>query len=125
MAITNGVSVVSIGDDGRRSVIDGVAISGGREIAFSKAISASQTDLLVPVSFTTANLRSIFLLSDQNLTLKTNSSGSPANTFTITANVPFVWQYQSGVTNPFGTDVTAFYVTNTPALTFKGRILTA
>lgn len=124
MAITHYVTITATSDDNKRSTLSGSAVSGNRETVFSKSVGASQTDLLVPMAFTTANLMSIFLLSDQNMTLETNSGGSPSNTFSLVANVPFVWQYQSGVTNPFSADVTAFYVTNTTALTFKGRILT-
>ena len=125
MAITQYFAVTETGDDNKRTTLTGNAVSGNRVIAISLAVGASQTDLLVPTTFAVANLRSIFLLSTQNMTLETNSGSSPANTFTLTANVPFAWQYQSGITNPFGTDVTAFYVTNTTALTLKGRILTS
>lgn len=57
--------------------------------------------------------KSLMLLSTQNVTLKTNSSGSPAATVSLTANVPKIWSADTGGSNPFGsTDVTSLFVVN-------------
>lgn len=70
------------------------------------------TDLEVDVSFTTAGLTSIFIWSDQDLTIETNSGSEAADEISITANKPFWWYSGCGIDNPFGTNVTAFFVTN-------------
>lgn len=65
--------------------------------------------------FAFADLKSIFILSDKNLTLKTNSSGAPDQTFTIKAGIPFAWSHNSGIANPFDTNVTKFFFVNAGA----------
>jgi hypothetical protein len=40
--------------------------------------------------------KSILLLSTKDVTLKTNSSGSPAATVSLTANVPKIWSADVG-----------------------------
>jgi hypothetical protein len=125
VSATHSITLTSYDDQSRTYSLVGTQISGNREIGVSQAVIAAQTNLLIPMSYLVANLKSIFILSDQNCTIKTNSSGSPQETITLVANVPFVWQYQSGVTVPFAGDVTAWYITNTPALNLKARILTS
>lgn len=125
MAVTHAITVTSADDSGRTLTLTGTAVSSNREIGVSQAIIAAQTNLLVPMSYLVANLKSIFILSDQNCTVKTNSSGAPQETITLVAGIPFVWQYQSGVAVPFAGDVTAWYVTNTLALNLKARILSS
>jgi hypothetical protein len=66
----------------------------------------------VHLDWTNANLQVFYALSDQDLTLKTNSSGSPQDTITLHANKPFVWYKNSGITNPFAGNVTTTYWTN-------------
>ena len=123
MSVNHTASVVSVNDAGIATSLSGPAINGNREVAFSQAVGASQTNLLIPVTYQVANLKSIAIVSDQNCTIKTNSSGSPQETLTLTANSIFLWQYGSGVPIPVAGDVTAWYITNTPALNLKAKIL--
>lgn len=75
-------------------------------------IPASSTNYLVAGSFAFAKVSAVWLYCDAACTLKTNSSGSPAQTFTLAANVPLLWLGASDPrVNPFTADVTAFYVT--------------
>jgi hypothetical protein len=53
-----------------------------------------------------------WLLATNALTIKTNSTGSPDNTFVLTANVPQFWITGISGTNPISVDITAIYVTN-------------
>ena len=123
MSVTHTVMITSVNDAGQAVSLTGATISGNREIAFSQAIAASQTNLLVPVAYTLANLKSLIIVSDQNCTLKTNSSGTPQDTISLTANSALIYQPGTGEPSPFAGDVTAWYITNTPALNLKARIL--
>jgi len=59
-----------------------------------------------------SQLKAIYILSDQNITLETNSGSAPADTLNLLANVPYVWHTGSYFTNLLTTDVTASYWTN-------------
>lgn len=75
--------------------------------------STQQVALAIDVS----QLKGLALLSDQDVTLKTNSSGSPANVFTLAAGVPFLWFYGDPALHDtagtaVSTDVTTLYIVN-------------
>jgi len=66
-------------------------------------------DTLVDVS----GLQGWFLLAvGGNLTLKTNSSGSPDNTITLVDGKAQFWITGTGPDNSLDTDITKWYVTN-------------
>ena len=50
--------------------------------------------------------------SDQDCTVKTNSSGAPANTITLEAGIPYDWHEDEPDAFQLDTDVTALYVTD-------------
>lgn len=79
--------------------------------AFNDAIAASQTNKEIDIAFVRANLKSFVFWADQDLTLKTNSSGSPADTIAYKKNTRFVWSNDEYSAIPFSADVTKFYVT--------------
>lgn len=74
------------------------------------ATANATTHIVNPFVYTA--LQSAYILSTHDLTLKTNSSGSPAQTFVIKAGVPFAWSVNSGITNPFSVTVTSTYWVN-------------
>jgi hypothetical protein len=86
--------------------------SSGQERNMSEAIAISATDALVAFTCDFSQLKSLYIKCDQALTIKTNSSGAPAQTITLAANVPYVWTYGSGITCPITADITALYITN-------------
>lgn len=63
------------------------------------------------------------VVSDQAVTLKTNSSGSPDDTIALTANAPYIWTTSMYDSFQLGTDVTSFYVTNASGSTASVSIL--
>ena len=78
-------------------------------------VAAATSNYLVAMVLDVSQLKSIFLLSDKDVILETNSGGSPADTITLTANVPVSWYVGCGYACPLGTDVTAIYLTNAGA----------
>jgi hypothetical protein len=75
-------------------------------------LTSLQADKEVSAAFTLAALQSIYIYSDQDVTLETNSGSAPGDTFTIKGGKPFVWYKDSGVPNPFTVAVTKFFLTN-------------
>jgi len=115
MAI-NHIAGLSRGGNGNQTV-SGAQQTGTNEPAVQVQLAASTTNQLVAVAFTVASLLSIWITVDQTTTLKTNSTSSPANTFTLSPLAPFFWQASSGISCPFSADVSAIYLTSGTTLT--------
>ncbi len=97
---------------------------GSTEVAIDETYPAGTTDQLQAAAFTVANVQACILYSDKNLTIKTNSSGSPANTINLVAGEPYVWLKSVGIdTLKFTTNVTAFYITCVAAARLQARVL--
>ena len=77
------------------------------------ALTASETNKLVNFVATVANIKMLVMLSDQDVTVKTNNSGSPADTINLKAGVPLFYADSANLTNPLTVNVTALYLTNT------------
>jgi hypothetical protein len=87
-------------------------IEAEEELAIEIAVPGTTTNQQILIAFTIAALKSLFISADAALTLKTNSSGSPANTFTLDSDSGVDWDNQSQLANPITTNVTTMYVTN-------------
>lgn len=105
-----------------------LTFEAGESAKLSKTVSASQDsetnlDVTVPaetddhqvaVEIDVSALESLFLLSDQDVTLETNDGSTPDDTFALKANEPVYWHKDSPLPNPFasGTDVTSLFLSN-------------
>jgi hypothetical protein len=89
-----------------------VTLTGQEENNLGFSLPGSTTNELHSLAFLVAKLVLFLVYSDQDITIKTNSSGSPQETLTIKAGKPFLWYKNSGVTIPFAGNVTAAYFTN-------------
>ncbi len=97
-------------------------INTGSAFELDVAIVASSTDIPLACAIDVSEMKTLFLLATQDMTLETNDGTTPAATVTLKAGIPVVWTSTSGQTNPFGsTNVTGLYVTSTLAGTFKMR----
>lgn len=122
--ITDTISVGVSGTDGRR-VSGSSQESGTTQAAIDTNFASGSTDVLTAAAWTVANTQSLILLSSADLTIKTNSAGSPANTVTLKAGIPLIWRASAGYyANPFTVNVTAFYVTCTAAARLQALVLT-
>lgn len=99
-------------------VIDGITRSQASTITADKrttihtAIANAVTDGLHELAVDVSQVKAVFILSDQDITLETNSGGSPANTLALKANVPYVWFTNKPQALVFTSDITALYITN-------------
>lgn len=108
-------------NDGAEVLTKNITVTSGATVAIDESISANQTNLLVALNIDVSQLKSLFILTDVAMTLKTNSSGSPDDTISMVANVPLEWKNDGYHTCPLTVDVTGLYVTNTTAGTLKIR----
>ncbi len=75
-------------------------------------------DQLVAFTLDVSQLKGLYIVSDQDVVIETNSSSSAVNVFTMTAGVPFVWVQGSmpalrdTAATAVTVDITALYVTN-------------
>jgi hypothetical protein len=102
------------------------AYVGNEENDFDGTVAASTTNQTETLVVTVANIQSLLLLSDQALTIKTNSATSPQDTITLKANVPIIWNTDSWDAKPFSGNVTNLFLTNggSTLANVKIRILT-
>lgn len=111
--------------DGSSSLNGSVTEVGSSEIAIDQTYAAASTDESLSVSFSGADLQSIFLVASQNLTIEVDSGSSPTKTISLVANVPFKWSVSPAYfTNPFNAlTSTTWYITCTAAARLRGKIL--
>lgn len=108
-------------------VIDSASISQAQSITAGSRVQIDEeigvgTDALVALTVDVSQVRACYIHSDKALTLETNNSGSPADTLTLVANIPYVWYTNKYDAFVFGTDITALYVTNAAGATARLRI---
>lgn len=123
-SITNKLQYSVSSSTGSTSLSGYDAESGNSEIIVNETFGAGSSNVEFSLSLTAANLQSVFMVSTQNLTIKTNSTSSPGNTINLVAGIPLVWGTSSGYsTCPFTSNVTAGYATCTPAAQLQMKIL--
>jgi len=106
-----------------------VQLTGDAEDSFDLTIGAGLTDVLANVAFVRANVKSLYILSDTNVSLETNATDhSGGDIIALLANDPL--EYRAGSYVPLSTffptaDVTKMYFTNLTSgnATVKIRVL--
>lgn len=86
--------------------------TAGSLVATDETVAIAANNFLVGVSIDVSELEAIYINSTQDLTLETNSGGSPQETIALKANVPLAWFANGYFAVPFAGDVTGFYFTN-------------
>lgn len=94
-----GISIVENSDD---------TVSQTR--ARDETIADSTTDAQIDFEVDISELRAFGMVASVAMTVKTNSAGSPQETFTLAAGKPVFWVV--GETAIFAGDVTSVFVTN-------------
>lgn len=101
------LAISSQASDGSPQVGTNFTVTAVGEFKYQGSIpdTTSSAGQLVKATFAHADVAAVFLSSTQNLTINTNSDGSPVQSISLTANVPVI-------VNPFTSDVTALYLRN-------------
>lgn len=103
----------------------GVTVGGVTEAAtadnvnvFKKTIPANSTNARIDFPITLDTLIAIGIVANKDVTVKTNSTSSPADTLTLAANKPLIYVASDPDDNLFlSADVTSLYVTTGAAAT--------
>ena len=99
------------------SIVGNQSVEAGGETNRDETIPAETSDVLVAFVLDVSQAKVLYIKSDKDLIIETNSAGSAVNTFTLAAGVPYVWVVgDAAMRDTAGaavtTDITALYVTN-------------
>ncbi len=97
--------------------------SGGLRPDLNEVVPPSSMNLAVGWTVDVSEIDVLVLYATAAMTLKTNNSGSPADTISLAANTPIFWFTGCGLDCPLGTDVTVLYVTSSAGGTLSIRAL--
>ena len=75
-----------------------------------ESVATGTTNQEISLAIDISKLKAFSMQSSQAMTVKTNSSGSPQETFTLAAGTPVV--FVDGDTAIFAGDVTSLFITN-------------
>ncbi len=95
--------------------------SASAEQNIDEAIPDSSTDLEVALVLDVSEIKSIYMVSDQALTVETNLV-SGTDTIVLVADVPYIWYTGSYYTNLLATDVTKLFLTNASGSTANFKL---
>ena len=95
-----------------RNIAKTIEVEAGALSSLSESIADAATNLPVAFTLDVSATKSFLIVSDQAVTVKTNSSGAPANTLVLVAGVPYIWHSSSYDTFKLTIDVTSLFVTN-------------
>ena len=105
------------------SIAQTVPVDASGETNRNVTVPPATTDMRVDINIDADKVQSLYVLSDQAVTIETNSATVPGNTLTIAANKPYIWYSGCGLTNPITVDVTAsIYLTNPGSTAANVRI---
>ena len=94
------------------SLTKGETCTGSLQLRLDETIATGQTAFEINIAIDISAVKGIFIMSTKNITVKTNSSGSPTDTITLLANQPYLWSPEDDADIIFTGDVTKLYVAN-------------
>ena len=104
------ISVAKAVTEGSSSVQSSNSHTVEQVVKMAESIADSTTDKEFLFALDISNLKVFSMVSDYALTVKTNSSSTAQETFSLAAGKPVIWE--TGETAIFAGDVTALYVSN-------------
>ena len=75
-------------------------------------VPANTVNHEIDIVLTVANIKALGMLSDQDVTIKTNSSSTPQETIAMQGKKPIVWTPDNGQVIPFAGNITKMYFSN-------------
>ena len=85
--------------------------TGASQVSIAEIVADSSDDKEVALTLDVSEIKALFVLSSVDMLLETNDGGSAADSISLLAGVPLVWYADSYHDNPFGTDITALFLT--------------
>ncbi len=116
MSITHTV-IRSYRDESGVILTGSTTVTDDSSLNTSVTVAISTTNHEVDWAAVRANLQSLCIYASQPVTIKTNSSGSPTDTITMTAGQELNWSLSADTVGrcPFSADVTKLFLTNSSA----------
>ena len=99
-----------------RTIGSSNSFSGDGQESRSVAVPPTTSDQLVNFALDVGQIKAIYMKSNVDLTVETNSSSAPDDTISLLAGIPYIWYTGSYFTNLLTTDVTALYLSNAGAV---------
>ena len=96
--------------------------TGSGEVSVDEAVPDSTTDQLVTIAIDVSAIQSFYMVSDQALTVETNSGSVADETIVLAANIPFVETSDNYHADILATDITALYLTNASGSTANFKL---
>lgn len=97
--------------DGYQTINQQISKSDDRSLELDVTVAANVTNQAHAFPIDVSEVKSMYLMSTQNITIKTNSTSTPANTLNLLANRPVIWQDGDLNSLLLTTDVTTLYLT--------------
>ena len=101
--------------NGARSLEGNKNYSAGLQVSLDEAFASDAADLELTVAIDVSEIKSLYIISDQDVKVETNDGTTPDDTIDLVANVPYVWTTDSYDTCKLTVDVTAFFLTQLAA----------
>jgi hypothetical protein len=101
-------------------------VTDNEEIVLGNVFAPATVNAETDIAITRASIKSLVIqATGGDLTIKTNSSGAPADTLVMTAGQVLLWSSVASIgTNPFATaDITKFFFSSTAGCTFTLRAI--
>lgn len=105
------LSITEAGASSAQTITSTRSYSGSQIVNLQESCANSATTELV-VAIDVSEISAILIHSTQAVTLKTNDSGTPDETVSIVADVPYIWHTDSYFSNVLETDITSLFITN-------------
>lgn len=113
----------TINDGGAVRFTNTASVDVGASASVDETISNAETNKQVTVAVPLTGLKMFALMADQNVNVKTNSSGSPQETFTLVAGKPIVWVTGDVDSAPIAGAVSSLFVTNASGFAARVQLL--
>lgn len=97
---------------GGRAETNSRSVTAAAHTQIDETIAASATDTEVAAEVDVSELKAVFIESDQNVTLETNSAGTPDDTLSLLADRPYIWDENAYNSCLLTTDITALFFSN-------------
>ena len=111
MAATHTITEL-VQTDGRLITKSTVHSSGGVAAINGEEVADSETDYEIAIAIDVSAVKSLYLVSDQDVTFETNDGSAPDNSISLKAGVPYVWHEDSYHVFLLTVDVTSIFITN-------------
>ncbi len=112
------------GPTGSITIPENVTLTGVKELNLDFTVAGMVTSQSEPLAFVVAKLQSFYMVSDQPITVKTNTSSPGSDVIVLAAGIPYLFVGGSGQLAAFVGDVTICYFTNAGSVTANVKIRT-